>query len=194
MVRADSWILVISLGTFRAVLRPSIMSTQAPLAVQRELVLDLFPELLVDQSVVPAVLSGPRGDSLPTQRTAQSGFVHRLQEAALQHQNPPSQQPDPGPRRTELGWACARLTLQKVCVQGRVTGSMKISRQTGQRQSSKDRLGPLRLSDTFTPDIFIVLALPVTPYLTEMTLYFIARVLSATMKPTYEITLDSCST
>lgn len=33
---------------------------------------------------------------------------------------------------------CVRVTLQKVCVQGSVTGSMKTSRQTGHRQSSLD--------------------------------------------------------
>lgn len=72
--------------TLQVVLRPSVLPTEAPLAVQGEMVLDLFPELLVDQRLVPAVLSGPGGDSLPTQRTAQSGFVHRLQETALQQQ------------------------------------------------------------------------------------------------------------
>lgn len=53
-------------GTFQAILSPSVLPTEASLAVQREMVLDLLPELLVDQRVVPAVLSGPRGDALPT--------------------------------------------------------------------------------------------------------------------------------
>lgn len=70
-------------GTSQDILHPTILPTEALLTMQMELVLDLIPELLVDQRFVSAVLSSPCGNSLPTQRTAQSGFIHRLQETAL---------------------------------------------------------------------------------------------------------------
>lgn len=46
-------------------------------------------------------------------------------------------------------------------MQGRVTGSKKISRQTGQRQSSRDRVDPVlpSLSDISTLDIFTAVSL-----------------------------------
>lgn len=69
--------------TSQVILHPTTLPTEALLTMQMELVLDLIPELLVDQRFVTAVLSGPCGNSLPTQRTAQSGFIHRLQETAL---------------------------------------------------------------------------------------------------------------
>lgn len=47
------------------------------------------------------------------------------------------------------------VTLQNVCVQGRVTGSRNISKHTGQRQSSRDSaspvLGPPPLSGSILP-------------------------------------------
>lgn len=69
--------------TSQVILHPITLPTEALLTMQMELVLDLIPELLVDQRFVATVLSGPCGNSLPTQRTAQSGFIHRLQETAL---------------------------------------------------------------------------------------------------------------
>lgn len=67
------------------VLAARILPAEAPLTLQREAGLDLGPQLLVDQRVVPAVLSGPGGDPLPAHWTAQRGFIHGLQEAALKH-------------------------------------------------------------------------------------------------------------
>lgn len=61
----------------------SFLSTEAALTLQREADLDLTPQFLIDQRVVPAVLSGPGGNSLPAHGTAQRGLVHRLQETAL---------------------------------------------------------------------------------------------------------------
>lgn len=67
------------------VLAARVLPAEAPLTLQREAGLDLGPQLLVDQRVVAAVLSGPGGDPLPAHWTAQRGFIHRLQEAALKH-------------------------------------------------------------------------------------------------------------
>lgn len=69
--------------TSRVVLCDDVLPAEAALTLQREGGLDLRPQLLVDQRVVPAVQSGPGGNSLPAQRTAQRGFIHRLQETAL---------------------------------------------------------------------------------------------------------------
>lgn len=53
------------------------------------------------------------------------------------------------------------LALQKVCVQGRVTGSQKISRHTGQRQSWRVRVDSLLppLPDILTLDMMAAVLL-----------------------------------
>lgn len=63
----------------------SVLPAEAALTQQRELGLNLRPQLLVDQRVPPAVQSGPGGDPLPAHRAAQRSFVHRLKEAGLKN-------------------------------------------------------------------------------------------------------------
>ena len=53
-----------------------VLSTGSSLTQQREAGLNLSPELLVHQRVLPAVQTSPRGDSLPAKRTAERRFVH----------------------------------------------------------------------------------------------------------------------
>lgn len=63
----------------------SVLPAEAALTQQRELGLNLRPQLLVDQRVPPAVQSGPGGDPLPAHWAAQRSFVHRLKEAGLKN-------------------------------------------------------------------------------------------------------------
>lgn len=62
-----------------------VLPAEAALTQQRELGLNLRPQLLVDQRVPPTVQSGPGGHPLPAHRAAQSSFVHRLKEAGLKN-------------------------------------------------------------------------------------------------------------
>lgn len=132
------------------VLGAGVLPAEAALTLDGEVGLDLGPQLLVDQRVVAAVASSPRGHPLPAERAAQRGLIHRLQEAHLERTARASHlvRTDPPDCRCVR---CVCVTLQKVCVQGSVTGSTKISRHTGQLQSSRDRAPPLLrppLSDT----------------------------------------------
>lgn len=124
-----------------------VLPAQPALALQREGGLDPSPQDLVHQGLVLAVLSGPGGDPLPAQRAAESRFVHGLQEAALQ-----THRPGHGSGRSVHGTISDPLTLQNVCAHGSVTGSTRISRQTGHRQSSGESGGsvPPALSDIGT--------------------------------------------
>lgn len=70
-------------GTCQVVFIDGILSAEASLAVLWEGGLDLRPQLLVDQSLVLAVLPGPSGHALPAHGTAQRTLVHRFQEATL---------------------------------------------------------------------------------------------------------------
>lgn len=53
---------------------------------------------------------------------------------------------------------CVFITLQNVCVQGSVTGSMNISRHTGQRQSSRDNASPVLCPLPLFDTILVVLS------------------------------------
>lgn len=72
-----------SASTFQVALCDGVQPTQAALTLLRKGVLDLCPQRLVHQCVVPAVQPRPGGDPLPAHGAAQCGFIHRLQEAAL---------------------------------------------------------------------------------------------------------------
>lgn len=62
-----------------------LLPGEAALTLQGEAGLDLVPQSLVHQRVLPAVQTGPGRDPPSTQGAAEGGFVHRLQEAHLCH-------------------------------------------------------------------------------------------------------------
>lgn len=60
-----------------------ILSINSPLTLLRVILLNLFPELPVDEGVSAGVISRPGGDSAPTKRAAKTGLFHGQLETGV---------------------------------------------------------------------------------------------------------------